>query len=157
MSGPAHLRVYRFGAGAAMEGGVVGALERLEAARDARLLDAVFVARDSAGGELYAIDLATGRDDGTMASLLDFRLDLDKRRALTRRTLSATSGLPAIVAEVIASSLEPGGAVLVVLAADRVPAELDDAVARSGGRIAAEEDVSAATVAEVAPRLRALL
>jgi hypothetical protein len=154
---PANLRVYRFGAGGALDGGVVGALEQLEAGGDTELLDAVFVARDAAGGELYAIDLATGRADGTMASLLDFRLDLDRRRALTRQTLTAAAGLPASVAEAMATSLEPGGALLVALVGGTVPAALDEAVVRSGGVAIADEAVSAGSVADVAPRLRAVL
>ena len=43
MSEPAHLRVYRFESGAVFEGGLLGAIERMQLAGDTELLDALFV------------------------------------------------------------------------------------------------------------------
>ena len=39
MSEPAHLRVYRLDAGTVFEGGLVGAVERMQLGGDAKLLD----------------------------------------------------------------------------------------------------------------------
>ena len=41
----AQLRVYRFDSGAAFEGGLLGAIERMQLGGDAKLLDALFVRR----------------------------------------------------------------------------------------------------------------
>ena len=154
MSETARLRVYRFEDGA-YEGRIIGALEQIELIGDIRLLDALLVARDSATGELQAIDRATGRADGTMATLLDFRLNPASRRETTERTLAAhPEGVPASAIEDLAARLEPGGAVVAVLVAGGTPAELEDAVARGRGRVLADERVAAGTLAEVVPRLR---
>ena len=159
MSGAAHLRVYRFAPGAAFEGAVVGALERIELERDAGLLDALFVTRDPASGETQAIDLATGQADGTAAGLLDFRLDPGGRGAVTQRTLRPhAGGAPPAVVEAIAGALEPGGALLAVLVAGGALAAFEDAVARSGGRMVADEQAAAATtLAGFGPQLLAAL
>ena len=158
MNATAYLRIYRFGEGSTFEGGVVGAIEQLEVGGDTTLLDALFVGRDADAGELQAIDLTTARADGTLAALLDFRLDLSRRREMTRRTLSTDAGgVPPSVIAAMVEGLEPGAALLVMLLGGAPPATLDDAVARSGGRVVADEPASGGTLADVAARLHAAL
>jgi hypothetical protein len=70
----AQLLAFRFSPGAAFEGQLVGALERLESGGALRVLDVLFVAADEATGELVAINLQGGTG-GLTAKLLDFRLD----------------------------------------------------------------------------------
>ncbi len=41
MNKPAHLRLYRFDPGTVFEGGLVGAVERMQLGRDTKLLDAL--------------------------------------------------------------------------------------------------------------------
>lgn len=157
MARPTHLRVYRFDEQVSLDGGLVRALEQIELTADAGLLDMLFVTRADAGGELQAIDLATSRADGTMATLLDFRLDPSSRRATTRRTLQPhPGGVPAAVVETVGGSLAPGSAVLAALVAGQ-PAALDDAVTSSGGRLVADAPVAASALGDVAPRLCAAL
>ena len=156
MTGGAHLRVYRFGVDSVFDGGLEGAVERLEVEQVAGLLDALFVARDGATGELQAIDLATARADGTLSAVLDFRLDLGRRRAMTRRT-RATDAVPPAVLETIVTRLEPGDAVLVLLLGGARAPALDDAVVRAGGHLVVDEVVSAVTLAEAAAPVRAAL
>ena len=116
MSEPAHLRVYRFDPGAVFEGGLVGAIERLELGRDTKLLDALFVTQDPASGGLAAVDLASGGAGGTFASMLDFRLDPGRREAITKRTLAEhRGGVPRTLIEAIAATLEAGTAIFAVL------------------------------------------
>ena len=55
----AQLLVYRFGPDAKFEGGLVGALERIEAGAAVKIVDGLFVARDAETGELVAIDLGS--------------------------------------------------------------------------------------------------
>jgi hypothetical protein len=156
MSGPAKLRVYRFEPDAVFEGGLVGAVERMQLGGDAELLDALFVTRDASTGEVAAVDLASGSAGGTFASMLDFRLDADRRRAITERTLAAhRGGVPRPLIEEIAATLDAGAAIFVVLHTGGAPTVLDDAVRRCGGRPIADEPVDATALAEVGPRLRA--
>jgi hypothetical protein len=56
VSALASLRVYRFEPGAVFEGGLVGAVERMQFSGDAKLLDALFVTHDAASGALAAVE-----------------------------------------------------------------------------------------------------
>jgi hypothetical protein len=155
--GEAELRIYRFAPGTRFEGAIVGALERIEGADAVSVLDVLFVARDPESGELAAIDLETGFRDGTFAALLDFRLNLAMRRAVTRRTVADhRGGVPRAVIESVGDALEPGGAILAILVAGPFPGELEDAMARTGGRRLAAERTREATLAGLAPRLRSV-
>ena len=154
----AQLCVYRFGPGAAFEGGLLGAIERMQLGGDAKLLDALFVMCDAATGALDAVDLATGGGDATFASLLDFRLDSRRRRSITERTLAEhPGGVPRAEIEAIGDSLKAGAAILAVLTTGATATVLADAVARCGGRPIADESVDARALAQVGPRLRAAL
>ena len=156
MSEPAHLCVYRFEPGAAFEGGLVGAIERMQLGHDVKLLDALFLRRDLSSGALDAVDLATGGGDATFASLLDFRLEPRRRRSITRRTLAEhPGGVPRPEIEAIGAALEAGVAILAVLSTGGTATDLADAVARCGGRLVADEPVDACALAQVGPRLRA--
>ncbi len=155
MSELAHLGVYRFEPGAVFEGGLLAAIERTQLGRDTKLLDALFVMRDDAGG-MDAIDLRAGGADATFASLLDFRLDPGRRRALTERTLAEhPGGVPRPVIEAIAATLEAGAAIFAILYTGTAATALEDAVARCGGRPIVGEPVDARMLAQTGPRLRA--
>lgn len=157
-AGRARLCMYRFGPDARFEGGLVGALERMGPDDGPRVLDALFVALDPAGGELQAIDLGTALADGSIAALLDFRLDPRGRRAATQRTLAAhAGGVPPSVVDAIAAALEPGDAILAVLIAGGTAGALDEAVSRTGGRMVADEPVEARGLADLAEELRSAL
>ncbi len=151
-----HLHVYRFDPGAVFEGGLLSAVERMQIGSEARLLDALFVRREAATGALEAIDLGAQGADATLASLLDFRLDPGRRRALTERTLSEHSaGVPPPLIEALAATLEEGAAILAMLHSGATAEVLEDAVARCGGRPIADEPVDAGALAQLAPQLRA--
>jgi hypothetical protein len=89
--------------------------------------------------------------------MLDFRLDVGRRREMTRRTLATSAGVPPDVIAAWSAAWRPAPALLVVLVTGAEPTALDDAVARSGGHVVTDEAVSAATLAEAAPRLSATL
>ena len=126
--------MYRFDPGAAFEGELLSAAERMEVGGE-RLFDALFVGRDAATGSLEAIDLGARGSDGTLASLLDFRLDPARRRAITERTLSEHSGgVPRPLIEALADTLEEGAAILAVVHSGATAEVLEDAVVRCGGR-----------------------
>ena len=153
---PAHLRVYRFDPGAVFEGGLVGAIERMQLSRETKLLDALFVTHDPANGGLAAVDLASGGAGGTFASMLDFRLDGGRRQAITQRTLEEhRGGVPRELIEALAATLQDGAAIIAVLYSGAVPTVLDEAVARSQGRLIADDPVDAQALAHAGPQLLA--
>ena len=154
MSEHVFLRVYRFDPGAVFEGGLVGAIERIDVARDTKLLDALFVMQDPAGGRLAALDLAGGRAVDLVASIVDFRLDPGRREAITKRTLAERrGGVPRTLIEAVAVTLEAGAAILAILHSGRTPTVLDDAVERSHGRLIADDSVDAEALADAGPQL----
>ena len=152
----AHLRVYRFDPGTLFEGGLVGAIERMQLSRDTKLLDALFVTHDPASGSLAAVDLASGGAGGTFAAMLDFRLDADRRQAITLRTLADhRGGVPRALIEALAATLQDGAAIIAVLYIGAVPTVLDEAVARAHGRLIANDPVEALALAHAGPQLLA--
>jgi hypothetical protein len=147
------LLAFRFSAGAAFEGQLVGAIERLESGGALRVLDALFVAADEATGELVAIDLQGGTG-GLTAKLLDFRLDPASRRRTAERSLEdeASGGMAQLLRD-LGKPLEPGAALAVLLVEHAWAQVMEDAVARVGGRALASEFVDAAKLSELAPDL----
>jgi hypothetical protein len=148
------LLVYRFGPGAAFEGQLVGALERMESGGTLRILDALFVANEAETGDLLAIDLQGG-SGGLIAKLLDFRLDPAARRRAAARALADASGGLAQILRDLGKTLEPGAALAAVLVEHVWAGVLEDAVSRTGGSRLASEFVEAETLSELAPELLA--
>jgi hypothetical protein len=157
MSEPGRLCVYRFDPGAAFEGGLIAAMERMQLVGDTKLLDALFVGRDPETGALQAVDLGSAGADTSFASLLDFRLDAARRHAITERTLADhAGGVPTALIEAIATPLGPGTAVLAVLFTGPTATVLEEAVARSRGRVVVDEPSEARALADAGPRLQAV-
>jgi len=151
------LLAFGFGADAAFEGQLVGALERLESGGALRILDVLFVAADEAEGELFALDLQGGAG-GLIAKLLDFRLDPAARRRATERALGdpANGGMARLLRD-LGERLEPGAAVVAVLVEHVWIRALEDAVSRVGGQALSTDFVEAATLPELAPDLLGLV
>src|SRR5213080_1060830 len=124
----AQLLVYGFGPGSDFAGGLVGALERLESGGALRVADALFVLSDPDSGEIGAVSLDGRRLDAMVASLLEFRLDIVKRRRVTARALRESE-----LARTLAKDLSPGTALGAVLVEHVWADALEDAVARTGG------------------------
>lgn len=147
---PRQLLLYRFDGGAAFEGQLLGALERLEAGGALRVVETLFVGRDSATGELAALDLRHAGAGGIVSPLVSFRLDAAERGQATERALAGDAG---DLIRALADALEPGEAVAAVLVAHPWAATLDHAVARMGGAPLASGFVDAAALVELAPLL----
>jgi len=147
------LLIYGFEPGANFEGRLVGALERLQATGESRVLDGLFVANDPDTGELAATDLRSGGSADAMARLLTFRLDAGARRDATAKALGEPGSVPADVIEGIGGALGAGRAMLALLIDGGEPEDLKDAVARTGGRSLRAEPVEGSSLAELAPEL----
>lgn len=139
------LLVYAFGPDASFEGGLVGALERLESGGALRILDALFVRRAPESGDVVAVDLQGGATGGSVASLLDFRLDERARARATDRALARHGD----VLHRLAATLDPGDALAALLVEHVWRVALSDAVARTGGTPLADEFVDAAALADL--------
>lgn len=151
----ARLRIYRFPRGSSFEGELVGALERMEGPARPSLVDALFVAHAEEGAT-EALDLRTGREGGTAAGLLDFRLNPVRRQALTDRMLSRDAAtVPAAEVSRIAAALGPGCALLAVLVDGDGAPDLDSAATRCGGALVADEPVVAGSLGDVVEHLLA--
>jgi hypothetical protein len=149
---PTQLLVYGFGAGANLEGRLVGALERIESGGALRIRDALFVGGDPETGELVAVDLHSNSAGGIVAPLLGFRLDPGERRRTTRRALGSEAGE---TLRRLGAALAPGCALAAILV-DHVWADaLEDAVARSGGVGLLDRHLDAGMLAEHADELLA--
>jgi hypothetical protein len=155
MSPPVQLLIYEFGPGATFEGGIVGALERMESGGTLRILGALFVASDAETGELAAIDLRGRGAGSSVAPLLGFRLDPAERRRATKRALSDAGAMPGETVEELGRTLAPGTAVAAVLVEHVWARALEDAVGRTGGTPCVNEFVEAGTLADVTPDLLA--
>jgi hypothetical protein len=140
------LLVFGFGANAAFEGQLVGALERLESGGAVRILDVLFVAADEATGDHVAINLKGGTA-GLTAKLLDFRLDPAARRKATERALGEDA------LRDLGTALEPGTALAAVLVEHVWARALEDAVSRVSGRQLASEFVEVESLSELPPEL----
>ena len=150
-----HLLVYKFGASTNFEGRLVGALERIDAAGESRVLDGLFVANDTDTGELVAIDLRSGRSGGTVARFLTFRLDPGARRDATKKALGESGSVPADVVRSVGGALDPGHALLALLVDGTEPQDMQAAVARIGGQTLSAGPVEAASLAELVVELLA--
>ena len=154
MAGP-HLLIYEFGATANFEGRLVGALERLGAAGELRVLDGLFVANDTDTGELVALDLRSSSSADAVARLLTFRLDPSARRAATAKALGESGSVPADVVRSLGGALQLGHALLALLVDGPEPQDLQDSVGRTGGRTMSAGPVQASSLTELAPELLA--
>jgi hypothetical protein len=143
------LLVYRFGPDAEFEGRLVGALERIENGGTLRVLDAIFVHSDPETGALEAIAVHGDGAGRIIAPLLDFRLDVHKRRRASERALGGDRGA---AVRSLAAELDPGESMAVVLIEHVWANALEDAVARTGGTPVASEFVEATTLEELSAR-----
>jgi hypothetical protein len=145
------LLVTRFAAGGEFEGGLLGALERLEADGSCRVLDVLFARRNAESGEL---DVLVAGDDsaGRMAAaVIEFRLDESSRRKRSAAALEANPELAQL-----ADALELGaalGAVLLERRGQADLADLADAIERAGGQTVRSELTDASSLRELLPQV----
>ena len=145
------LLLYGFGPDAEFEGGLVGALERLESGGALRILDVLFVRRDAESGDIAAVDLHGDGASGVVAPLLNFRLDESERRKATERALRADAD----VVRELGAALGPGAAVAAVLVDHVWSTALEDAASRTGGTLLASDFVEATALGELGAELLA--
>jgi hypothetical protein len=142
------LLMYRFPAEAEFQGRLVGALERMESGGAIRILEVLFVGKlTDDSDELTALKEVSRGAGSLIAPLLDFRLDLARRRRATEAVL-ATEGLGDVVRE-LGAKLAPGEKIVAVLAEHSWAQALTDAVSSTGGTAVMEDFVEGGSLVEL--------
>ena len=120
---------YRFPSGSEFQGGLVGALERIEIGGAIRIVAGMFVGRQP-DGELMAVAMRTESSAGLTGRLLAFRLDDHARRKATEQVLSSELGE---AVQTLADMLGAGEAVTAVVVEHAWAQTLADTIDRMGG------------------------
>ena len=142
------LLIFRFGPDATFEGGLLGAVERIESGMSLRLLDILLLRREPEAGELEAMSTRGGGASGVASAVLDFRLDATARRATSVQTLAEHPELVDLGAR-----LGPGDALVALLVEHRWAQALSEAVGRMGGEASHAEFVAEASLRQLMPTL----
>jgi hypothetical protein len=154
MNEPAQLLLYRFGAGSAFEGHLVGALERMEAGGALRTLDVLVVTADADSGEISAVELGGRSATGLVGPLVGFRLEPAERARATRRALADTGARGELIRR-LAATLGRGETVVALLVAHTWAKALDEAVHRTSGTTLTNVMVEPRSLHELAPEILA--
>lgn len=142
------LIVFRFGPEARFEGGLVGALQRIEAGGAIRILDALFVRREP-DGEVTVLPLrGGGAGGGLVATALEVRLDSEKRRRFSADALAEDRRLSEF-----REALGAGEGLAAILVEHRWAGALSGAAERMDGAAAIVEFVDASSLDELLPTL----
>jgi hypothetical protein len=146
--GPVQLMSVGFEPGANFEGRIADELAKLQREGTIRLLDLLFVARDTDSDELVVLEHQEETMGAVVGALLGLKLD-DEQAEDERAFGMTTAEIEAMGAE-----LPPGGAaglILIVWARD-----LKRAIRDAGGKPLGDQFLTPETVAEMEPQLAAM-
>jgi uncharacterized membrane protein len=147
--GPVQLISLGFEPGANFEGRIAGELAKLESDRTIRILDLLFVARDTDSDELVVLEHQEESMGAIIGALLGVRLEGAEEQ---EHSFGFTQG----EIEEMAAGLEPGGAAGLLLVEHVWARDLKRAVRDAGGRMLGESFLTPETVASVEPELAAM-
>jgi uncharacterized membrane protein len=147
--GPVQLISLGFEPGANFEGRIADELAKLESDRTIRILDLLFVARDTDSDELVVLEHQEESMGAIVGALLGVRLDGEQEQ---EHSFGFTQG----EIEEMAAGLEPGGAAGLLLVEHVWARDLKRAVRDAGGRMLGESFLTPETVASVEPELAAM-
>jgi hypothetical protein len=147
--GPVQLISLGFEPGANFEGRIANELAKLESDRTIRILDLLFVARDTDSDELVVLEHQEESMGAIVGALLGVRLEGAEEQ---EHSFGFTQG----EIEQMAAGLEPGGAAGLLLVEHVWARDLKRAVRDAGGRMLGESFLTPETVAAVEPELAAM-
>ena len=148
--GPVQLMSVAFGPGATFEGRIADELARLEGERTIRVLDLLFVAKDTDSDELVVLEHQEETMGAITGALLGLRLEDD---GSAPGETGHSFGLTRSEIEEMAVSLEPGGSAGLLLIEHVWARGLKRAIRASGGRTLSEGFLTPETVAAMDPKL----
>lgn len=148
--GPVQLMSVGFEPGANFEGRIADELAKLQREGTIRLLDLLFVARDTDSDELVVVEHQEETMGAVVGALLG--LQLDSEQAEGERSFGMTT---AEIRE-MGAALEPGGAAALMLIEHVWARDLKRAIRDAGGVPLGEEFLTPETVAAMEPQLAAM-
>jgi uncharacterized membrane protein len=155
--GPVQLISIGFDPEANFEGRIVDELAELEKERTIRILDLLFIARDTDSDEVVVVEhQGTESMGGIVGALLGFEFEGDEERPAPGRTDDHAFGFSQAEIEQMAAGLEPGGSAGLLLIEHVWARKLRRAVRDAGGRLLAEGFLTPETIAAVEPELAAI-
>jgi hypothetical protein len=156
--GPVQLISLGFEPGANFEGRIVDELAELEKERTIRILDLLFIARDTDSDEIVVIDhQGTESMGGIVGALLGFEFDDDAAPPPDPANLDEHAfGFSRADIEQMGAGLAPGASAGLLLIEHVWARKLRRAVRDAGGRLLGEGFLTPETIAAVEPELAAI-
>lgn len=147
--GPVQLVSIGFEPGGNFEGRIVDELVKLQSDRTIRLLDLLFVARDTDSDELVVLEHQVESMGAIVGALLGLQLDGAEEQ-------ERSFGFTGAEIEEMGAGLEPGGAAGLMLIEHVWARDLKRAVRDAGGRSLGESFLTPEAIAAVEPELAAM-
>jgi uncharacterized membrane protein len=155
--GPVQLISIGFQPEANFEGRIVDELAELEKERTIRILDLLFIARDTDSDEIVVVEhQGTESMGGIVGALLGFEFEGEAGQPVAARADDHAFGFSQEEIEQMAAGLEPGGSAGLLLIEHVWARKLRRAVRDAGGRLLGEGFLTPETIAAVEPELAAI-
>jgi hypothetical protein len=154
--GPVQLVSIGFDAGANFQGRIVDELAKLESDRTIRVLDVLFIARDTDSDDTVVLEHPSGEDLGAIVGAL-LGLELEGETAApTAGTDEHSFGFTQDDIQQMAAGLAPGESAGLVLIEHVWARDLRRAFRDAGGRMLGEGFLTPETIRSVEPQLAAI-
>jgi hypothetical protein len=147
--GPVQLLNIGFEPGANFEGRIVDELARLESDRTIRVLDLLFIGRDTDSNEIVVLEHQEESMGAIVGALLGLQIDGEEQQ-------EHSFGFSEAEIEQMGAGLDPGGAAGLMLIEHVWARDLKQAVRDAGGRMLGQDFLTPETVAAVEPELAAM-
>jgi hypothetical protein len=147
--GPVQLVSLGFEPGGNFEGRIADELAKLASDRTIRVLDLLFVARDTDSDEIVVLEHQEESMGAIVGALLGVRLEGDEEQ-------EHSFGFTQAEIEQMGAGLEPGGSAGLLLVEHVWARDLKRAVRDAGGQMLGESFLTPETVASVEPQLAAM-
>jgi hypothetical protein len=147
--GPVQLLNIGFEPGANFEGRIADELARLESDRTIRVLDLLFIGRDTDSNEIVVLEHQEESMGAIVGALLGLRIDGEQEQ-------EHSFCFSAAEIEQMGAGLDPGGAAGLMLIEHVWARDLKRAVRDAGGRMLSQDFLTPETVAAAEPELAAM-
>jgi hypothetical protein len=147
--GPVQLLNIGFEPGANFEGRIADELARLESDRTIRVLDLLFIGRDTDSNEIVVLEHQEESMGAIVGALLGLQLEGEKQQ-------EHSFGFSEAEIEQMGAGLDPGGAAGLMLIEHVWARDLKRAVRDAGGRMLSQDFLTPETVAAAEPELAAM-
>ncbi len=147
--GPVQLLNIGFEPGANFEGRIADELARLQSERTIRVLDLLFIGRDTDSDEIVVLEHQEESMGAIVAALLGIQLDGEEEP-------EHAFGFSQAEIDEMGAGLDPGGAAGLMLIEHVWARDLKRAVRDAGGRMVGQDFLTPETVAAVEPKLAAI-